>query len=318
VIDELKQAMSEMDSSLDCIMYFGPIDRTGYDSLTSLIEKKEAGNNRSDKVFFVLATYGGNPDAGYRIARALGHYYPAGVIVYIPDMCKSAGTLIALGSSELVISDRGELGPLDVQFAKKEELFEMSSGLDIVKSLKVLEDEVGAAFKDYLIDLRLNGIGTKMAAKLASRMAVNLMSPITGQIDPIRLGEHQRALLIALAYGKRLCKKFENISPDDIDRLTMSYPSHGFVIDRKEASELFANVRAPSEQECKLENFLRSKNLFSAIQGSTPTVLCLSDIVNFNEGGDDEEERSDTAHGDEEQVRDNAGQGQQEGDGNVN
>lgn len=267
------------DTQYDYLLYAGAIERTGYQLITDLLESKKP--NSTKKTYLVLVTTGGDADAAFRIARALGHYYPDDLRLFIPDVCKSAGTLLAIGANELIISDRGELGPLDVQFAKKDEMFEMSSGLDVIKSINVLEDEVLFAFRKYLLDLRLGGgIGTKLAAELASEMACNFISPITGQIDPLRLGEHQRAVFVATEYGRRLKEKFKNISDENIGELVLGYPSHSFVIDRKEASELFERVRAPNDDEDLLELYLRSKTKLIHKSSGDPYVLCLNDEIN--------------------------------------
>lgn len=270
-----------LDGQYDYLIYVGAIERRGYKVITDLLESKRP--NSAKKAYFVLVTTGGDADAAYRIARALGHYYPEDVRLFVPDICKSAGTLLAIGAKELIISDRGELGPLDVQFAKKDELFEMSSGLDVVKSLNVLKDEVYLAFREYLLDMRLGGgIGTKMASELASEMACGFVSPIVGQIDPLRLGEHQRAVFVATEYGRRLREKFQNISDGGIDALVLSYPSHSFVIDRKEAGKLFENVRAPSGDERSLEASLRSAGIFDQPSADQPHVFCYNDMVRMS------------------------------------
>ncbi|MET0105679.1 MAG: hypothetical protein ABW072_11120 [Sedimenticola sp.] len=271
----------ELSDDYDYILYTGSISRKGYVQLSELLETKSASDGRT-KGYLIISTTGGSPDAGFRIARALGHHYPDDFKLMVPDICKSAGTLIAVGANELVISDRGELGPLDVQFQKKEELFEMSSGLDIIQSMVVLQDQVKIAFREYLLDIRLGaGLGTKIAAKLASEMATSLVSPITSQIDPLRLGEHQRALRIATAYGTRLNHKFKNTTSDQIDKLLTHYPSHSFVIDRKEASNLFSRVRGPNEEESLIEQWLRNlRDLSEMAEEQEPLVLCLRDVIN--------------------------------------
>jgi hypothetical protein len=43
-----------------------------------------------------------------------------------------------------------------------------------------------------------------------------------------------------------------NIDSDGLDRLISAYPTHGFVIDRAEAQELFKEVRKPTEPEERL------------------------------------------------------------------
>lgn len=233
---------------VDIVVYAGGVYYDGYYALTQEIETNRTPDAKH--CYFIMRTYGGDPDAGFRIARALGHYYPEGVTMMVPSFCKSTGTLIAIGAKELVIFDSGELGPLDIQLQNRDEAFEMSSGLDIVQSLSMLQDQMLASFRNYLMDIKMGaGLGTKLASEIASKMAAGTLAPIAGQIDPGRLGEHQRALNIAMAYGDRLNKKFRNTNSDNIGHLLAGYPSHSFVIDRKEAALLFDNVRAPTASE---------------------------------------------------------------------
>jgi len=109
------------------IIYTGEINRTGYEKIS--VECEKLKEYYPKKVNLVLSTFGGDPDAGFRIARCLQHYFTDGITLFVPHYCKSAGTLIAIGASELVLSDRGELGPLDVQLVKSDEMFERSSGM---------------------------------------------------------------------------------------------------------------------------------------------------------------------------------------------
>jgi hypothetical protein len=112
----------------------------------------------------MLVTTGGDAHAGYRIVRGLRHHYPKHLAVLVPGLCKSAGTLLAIGARDLIIADRGELGPLDVQVAKRDELFEFGSGLDIMQALGSVQARVLHAFQQYLVDIRLGaGITTKTA-----------------------------------------------------------------------------------------------------------------------------------------------------------
>ncbi|MBV2122065.1 MAG: SppA protein [Candidatus Thiodiazotropha sp. (ex Ctena orbiculata)] len=262
----------------DYILYFGRISLDSYNRLSDTLEIKQQESNNT-KGYFIPVTVGGHPDSAYRMARALGHHYPDDLKVLVPDICKSAGTLIAIGATELVISDRGELGPLDVQLQKKEELFEMSSGLDIIQSMVVLQEQVMEAFRSYLMEIKLgSGLGTKIASKLASEMASALVSPISSQIDPMRIGEHQRALRVATWYGTRLNKKFNNTNDENIYNLITGYPSHGFVIDRKEASEIFKNVRALDDKELAIEKWLRKQTAnFNNLADGDAVVICLND-----------------------------------------
>ncbi|MDY4380941.1 SDH family Clp fold serine proteinase [Pectobacterium brasiliense] len=232
----------------DIILYNGPIDRNGYVKITKACRKTLPPRN----VLLVLATYGGDPDAAYRIARALRHNYHE-LTILIPRECKSAGTLLAIGATKLVICDMGELGPLDVQLRKHDEMFESSSALDYYQALTGLQSFTKNAFKDYLLDIKSScGITAKTAADFSAALTTGLFSSIFQQLDPIKLGEVQRAVQIAEKYGERLNSYDKPMSDDALSKLIAGYPSHGFVIDRKEAKTLFNNVDSPDENELKI------------------------------------------------------------------
>lgn len=99
-------------------------------------------------------------------------------------------------------------------------------------------------------------ITTKTALEIAGKLVVGLFAPIYKQLDPMRLGEIQRAMSIALQYGARLAG--DNLKEDAIEHLIADYPSHGFIIDRAEARDLFENVREPSGNEAAVAQLLQA------------------------------------------------------------
>ncbi|EPJ1882091.1 hypothetical protein BvCmsHHP056_01067 [Escherichia coli] len=229
----------------DVYVYTGDIHRDGYLDLTNEIKKRKSQHGLKENVIFCVATYGGDPNAGYRIGRALQHHYET-VTLLVVGPCKSAGTLIAIAANKLVIGDMGELGPLDIQLKKNDEIGEMSSGLAIMTALDALKERSISAFNSHLVKIRYeNQISTKMSADIATRLTEALIAPMAAQIDPIKLGEHQRAMSIAITYGQRLADKPSSLKEGALGKLIASYPSHGFVIDRKEAKELFKCVEHP-------------------------------------------------------------------------
>ncbi|MEN4571768.1 SppA protein [Pantoea agglomerans] len=234
-----------MFDNTDVYVYTGEVERRGHLSLTNAIDKRKELLGLKDNVLLCIATFGGNPDAGYRIGRALQHNYKH-ITILILGPCKSAGTLIAVAAHKLIIGDMGELGPLDIQLKKNDEIGELSSGLVIQTALEELKDCALSAFRSYLVNIKLrNQISTKMSADIAAKLTEALVSPMASQIDPIKLGEHQRAMTIALSYGNRLNGHSKNLKENSLRKLIASYPAHGFVIDRKEARELFDAVESP-------------------------------------------------------------------------
>jgi hypothetical protein len=204
-----------------------------------------------ENVLLFLTTAGGDPDVAYRIARYLQQKYRK-FIVYVDSYCKSSGTLITLGANEVIMSDRAELGPLDVQLMKPDELGEQDSGLDLIHALERLKGVSYEVFEEFFGRCGRKGggqISTKNALDIATHITSGLLSPIYHQIEPMKLGQFYRAMEIAEEYGSRLNTR-GNLKQEALHRLIYDYPSHSFVIDRSEAEQfLFESVREPDEQE---------------------------------------------------------------------
>jgi len=232
----------------DVFLFSGEIDDPAADRLIEEAKSSAVKEN----AYLILTTRGGSPDAAYRMTRYLKRQYKK-LVLYIHGTCKSAGTLVAVGADEIVLSDFGEFGPLDIQLGKRDELFEMVSGLNITQALNSLNTRAQDIFRSTLIDLKSGSRGqlsTKLAADIATDLAIGLYGSIYAQIDPAQLGSIERSINIASDYCKRL--KTENVKTGTIDKLVSGYPSHNFVIDLEEAKNLFNNVRTPNSNEEEL------------------------------------------------------------------
>jgi hypothetical protein len=229
----------------DIVVYNGPIDEDGYGQFVQATK-----NVRPErKLMLVLVTYGGSADSAYRIARFAQNFFKD-FLLFVPNACKSAGTLVALGASQIHMSPFGEFGPLDVQVFKSDEIFERRSGLTSKSAVWSLTEEAFRTFEQILLSLKFRSGGTitfKAASQVAASITSELLNPIAAQLDPLAIGEDFQNLHIAHEYGDRLVRKFGTINADAPRDLVENYPSHGFVIDLFEATELFGNV----EMACK-------------------------------------------------------------------
>jgi len=291
----------------DVYIYIGDVHRDGHLDVTNAIKQRKSEHGLKESVLFCVATYGGDPSAGYRIGRALQHNYKH-ITILVAGPCKSAGTLMAVAAHKLIIGDMGELGPLDIQLKKNDEMGELSSGLVIATALDELKDCALSAFRSYIVDIKYrNQLSTKMSADIAAKLAESLISPMAAQIDPIKLGEHQRAMNIALSYGNRLNSHAKNLKETSLSRLIAGYPAHGFVIDRKEARELFNDVESPEGFSLMLYDIVAEKifNGELSVSGS-PEVRDLSpppehEVTPINtEDSQDDEVRPEEGKGDSE------------------
>jgi len=233
----------------DILIFVSEVNFLTADEIISLIRKTE---DKAKNCVLILTTWGGDPDAGYRIVKTLKRCYTK-FTLFIFGACKSTGTLMALGADEIVMTEFGEFGPLDVQMVKDDELSHVS-GLTLNQGLFYLSLNLFNSFEAYFLGLKQrssNTITTRTAGDIACKLAIGLISPIASQIDPNKLGETQRAITIAAEYGKRLTDK-----QDLINRLMSDYPSHGFVIDIDESKEIFSNVKDAEKEENELEQLL--------------------------------------------------------------
>ena len=256
-LNKVQEAANEIARRLDAdvILCNGALDQDLSGKLMSLC----SGDGLRENVLLILVTPGGNPDVAYRITRHLQIKYNK-FWLFVTGPCKSAGTLVALGAHELIFADYGELGPLDVQMQKQDELWERRSGLTHHLALSVLQDNAFQTFERIFLQIKARGVGAitlRTAAEIATQITVGLFSPLYQQVDPLRVTEANRAMTIASEYGRRLLEEGNNSNGDNLTRLISVYPSHGFVIDRREAKTLFLNVNEPKEDERKLSEMLK-------------------------------------------------------------
>jgi Serine dehydrogenase proteinase len=232
--DAIKTAANQLAQKHDTDVFFynSPIHRTLDDTVISDCCKRK----RRKGVTLLLVTEGGDPDAAYRIARCFQTHWEKFACI-VAGYCKSSGTLILTGAHELVMSDAGELGPLDVQMTKKDELWETESGLTVMSALESLKERSFSSFEHFFLTVMRksgNRVTFKTAAEFGVKLTVGLFTPIFQQVDPIHVGEASRAQAIGLSYGLRLSLYAKNISDSSLKSLISGYPSHGFVIDRSD------------------------------------------------------------------------------------
>ena len=239
-VNEIFSQLENYDREL--FLYSGYIDQRFVDKFLGSI----SSNCSYPKISLILTTFGGDPDQAYRMASILKKLFSGTFRVIVVGPCKSSGTLVAVGADELSFGLFGELGPLDVQLTKQDEIGVFSSGLDTLGALEIICDKALKAFKEYMIDIirrSRSAVSMKTASDVAAQLVVGLFQPMVQQVDPHKLSEVNRKMEIAREYGRRL--GMSNLKGDKekmLDRLVKGYPSHGFIIDKDEAETIFEKV----------------------------------------------------------------------------
>jgi hypothetical protein len=239
------RAAEALDS--DLLLINSPLYRGLDDTVIQIVRKRR----KRKHLHLIIVTSGGDPNAAYRIARTLQRAYETGFTAVVPGYCKSAGTLLVVGAVGLLMGDMSELGPIDVQVRRKDELEEFGSGLTINAAIEALQ-EIEFRFWEFFMLQSIrksdNALSFKTAAEIATPLALGAIQPIVSKIEIDRIGEDRHAMNITQEYADRLNDKSQNIKVFEgsthivFKMLTSGYPSHGFVIDKEEAEALFSNV----------------------------------------------------------------------------
>lgn len=153
------------------------------------------GRKRRPNVVLFLTTEGGSADAAFKMMRCLQSKY-SHVTVVVCGWCKSAGTLMCIGANSLLIGPGGELGPLDVQIVKADEMDEQKSGLVAEAAFEKLQQEAYKFFMSFVRDIGGSEyrVTLKTASDIATRMTVGVISPIFDKLDPVTIGEDYRSI----------------------------------------------------------------------------------------------------------------------------
>jgi hypothetical protein len=279
-LDEAKKAAEIVSAKndADVFAYCGTITRSNVLHVMEEIKK----NISRKRLLLVLTTYGGDPHAGFKIARYIQDHYDQFTLL-VGGFCKSAGTLFAIAANELVFAPFGELGPLDIQMAKPDH-FQFDSGLVIGESLDTLERRACETLKKMFEEVMSEQhglISINSALHAASELTKAVYAPIMARIDPEEIGARQRALRITLDYGTRLALKSQSVKTNALRMLAEKYSSHAFVIDLQEAASLFRSTRAASSEEMDLIYALGASSRIE-IGNAAPTFTVLSKAPEFN------------------------------------
>lgn len=168
--------------------------------------------DRTKPTLLLLHTRGGSVVPAYLISRYLKVSSGPGFIVSVPRRAKSAGTLLALGASEIHMGMMSELGPVDPQFRNLPALG-LGSGLDYIAG--VAEKHPGAS---------------EMLAKyLQSSVSVH------------HLGLYERVSESATHYAQRLLERNglgEQETREVAHQLVYGYKDHSFAIDCDEIKRI--------------------------------------------------------------------------------
>ena len=174
----------------------------------------------SKKLMLLVSSPGGLVQSSYKVARALRKAFKE-IIVFVPHIAASGGTLIALTGNKIVMGMMSQLSPLDPQAKSGDGVISANSVVDAHQFVTMLFDEVSLEDAPYsyraLAD-RFDGVDVRDA--LAS---LSLME------------EYIREILQESGYNKEECMRISN-------RIVRGFKTHDEVITVDKAKNLGLKV----------------------------------------------------------------------------
>ena len=242
---------------------------------------------RFEELDLVINSGGGNIHAAYQIIELL-RLRAKKISACVPYYAKSGATLVCIGCDEIILDEIAQLGPLDTQIpvARPDGQDEFQSALNLFKALERVQ-----SFAAESLDLALRWIAFRSQAH-GIRMSIHetlphatefvrvTTGPLVSQLNPEKLGDNGRALAVVEEYGKRLLRRFSSWDPDKsedvIRRLVHEYPSHDYIIDYRELSEMGFTARLFDSNEHKVV-----QDLLPYVFGDTEVMLLVHPTRTF-------------------------------------
>lgn len=104
--------------------------------------------SRDRPLHLLLWTPGGDGEVAVRLARS-AQACCSEFTVIVPDIAKSAGTLLALGADHILMSPASDLGPVDPQFEMGGGDYALISAKDIIAAVDRALDDIAARPETY-------------------------------------------------------------------------------------------------------------------------------------------------------------------------
>ncbi len=209
----------------------GPVNARVAMDVVPLISEQLRKIGKTDKIDLFLYTAGGDTMVPWRLVSMIREYCDT-FSVLVPYKAHSAGTMIALGADEIVMSDLSEISPIDPSTSN---VFNPSDPENPQNKIPISVEDVIAYF-----DLAKNKFGIKNDEDLTK--IFNKFMESNPQIHPLALGNVNRTHNLIRLLAKRLLKSHKGpMKEDQIEKIVEAFTeklySHMYFIGRKEAKE---------------------------------------------------------------------------------
>jgi len=173
--------------------------------------------NGAQNLILCVNSFGGGVSSSFKVAYAIRKNFEK-IIVVVPHIAASGGTLIALTGDEIVMGDMSSLTPIDVQMERGGKMCSVNA---MIRSFGVLNE---------------------FFEKVAEEDAPYPWKAMADKLDPVEFQEWVDASNLMELHAKKILEmnnSFKENADLIINQLTTGYPVHSYAITIEEAKEIF-------------------------------------------------------------------------------
>jgi len=186
-----------------------------------------------------INSFGGGVSSSFKVAYTIRKNFDK-IIVFVPHIAASGGTLIALTGNEIVMGDMSSLTPLDIQMERGGKMYSVNA---MIRSFGALNE---------------------FFEKVAEEDAPYPWKAMANKLDPVEFQEWIDASSLMELHAKKILEMNESFKENAdliISRLTSGYPVHSYTITMEEAKEIFGEYIHHGKED-KYKNLWRASKLW--------------------------------------------------------
>ncbi len=252
-LDALIGALEQSRSSRVIVYWTTPMARLSDAVVLSLYDQLET-IGKTKRLDLFLNTGGGDTDIPWRIVSLVREFCDE-FAVLVPHRAASAGTLIAMGADEIVMSRLGVLGPIDP--SRTHPLLPRREGAEEAEPISVQDMRHAMQF------IREAAGGDKEIPYTPEALA-QIFAALFDKIHPLAIGAIEQSYALSKLIGTQCLST--HMDPDTegakikeiVDKLCDDYKSHSYQINRSEARKIgLKAVDAPDTVQTAMMDLFR-------------------------------------------------------------
>jgi hypothetical protein len=252
-LDALIGALEQTRSSRVLVYWTNPMARLSDAVVLSLYDQLVA-IGRTPKLDLLLNTGGGDTEIPWRIVSLVREFCDE-FAVLVPHRAASAGTLIAMGADEIVMTPLGVLGPIDP--SRTHPLLPRREGAEEAEPISVQDMR-------HAMQFIREAAGSDKEIPYTPEALAQIFSALFDKIHPLAIGAIEQSYALSKLIGTQCLSTHMDPEAEGarikeiVDRLCDAYKSHQYQINRAEARRIgLKAVDAPAAVETAMMDLFR-------------------------------------------------------------